>query len=65
MDHDIMIDTYLADNGVFKANTVVLHIVEYDQRMRFCGVNEHYQDGVAESSIHTVSDMVRAILLHA
>jgi hypothetical protein len=65
LDHGIIVDTYLADNGVFKANTFVQHILEHSQRLRFCGVNAHHQNGIAERSIRTVSDMARAMMLHA
>jgi len=60
-----MIDTYLADNGVFKANTFINHIRDHAQRLRFCGVNAHHQNGTAERAIKTVSDMSRAMMLHA
>ena len=65
LDHGIMVDTYLADNGVFKANAFINHIREHAQRLRFCGVNAHHQNGVAERSIKTVSDMARAMMLHS
>ena len=65
LDHGVVVDMYLADNGVFKANKFVAHIREHNQRLRFCGVNAHHQNGVAERSIRTVSDMARAMMLHA
>jgi len=40
----------LADNGVFKSNTLVQHINEHQQQFRFCGTNAHHQNGVAEKS---------------
>ena len=61
LDHGIMVDTYLADNGVFKANELINHIRQHAQRLRFCGVNAHHQNGVAERSIKTVSDMALAM----
>ena len=65
LDHGIMVDTYLADNGVFKANAFINHIRDHAQRLRFCGVNAHHQNGVAERAIKTVSDISRAMMLHA
>jgi hypothetical protein len=38
---------------------------EHNQKLKFCGVNAHHQNAVAERSIHTVSECARAILLHA
>jgi hypothetical protein len=64
LDNGIMVDTFLADNGVFKANAFVQHIREHNQRIRYCGVNAHHQNGVAERSIRTISDMARAMMLH-
>jgi len=65
LDHGIMVDRYHADNGVFRANAFVQHIREHNQLIRYCGVNAHHQNGVAERSIRTVSDMARAMLFHA
>ena len=59
-----MVDTFLADNGVFKANAFVQHIREHNQRIQYCGVNAHHQNGTAEQSIRTISDMARAMMLH-
>ena len=38
----IMADTYLTDNGMFKANAFINHIREQVQRLRLCGVNDHH-----------------------
>ena len=40
LDHGIMVDTHLADNGVFKVNTFINFIRNHAQRLRFCGVND-------------------------
>jgi len=59
-----MVDTLLADNGVSKANVFIQHIREHNQRIRYCGVNAHHQNGIAEQSIRTISDMAHAMMLH-
>jgi hypothetical protein len=33
--------------------------------MHFCGTNAHHQNGVAERTIQTISNMARAMILHA
>ena len=64
LDHRFMVGTYLPANRVFKANTFVNHIKNRAQR-RFCRVNAHHQNGITERAIKTVSDMSRAMMLHA
>ena len=57
--------TYLTDSGAFKANKFVQHICEHNQKIQYCGTNAHHQNGVAERAIRTISNMARAMLLHA
>ena len=61
----VVVDTYLTDSGAFKANTFVRHIREREQRIQYCGANAHHKNGVAERAVRSVSNMARALLLHA
>ena len=45
LDHGIMVDTYFADNCVFKSNIIVQHIGENNQHIRYYDVNTHNQNG--------------------
>jgi hypothetical protein len=65
LDHGVLIQDYLTDSGAFKANKFVQHIRESHQLVHFCGTNAHHQNGVAERAIQTISNMVRAMILHA
>ena len=65
LHHGVLVQNYLADNGIFKANKFVEHLRNHNQKVKYCGVNAHHQNGVAERSIRTVSEMSRAMLLHA
>ena len=65
LDNGVIVEQYMADNGVFKANAFVKHIQEHNQKLKFCGVNAHHQNAVAERSIRTVSECARSMLLHA
>ena len=65
MDNGVVVQSYLTDNGVFKANQLVQHVRDTEQQLRFCGVNAHHQNGAAERAIRTVSNIARAMLLHA
>jgi hypothetical protein len=64
-DNGIFVQDYLTDSGAFKANKFVKHIDETHQIMRFCVTNAHHQNGVAERSIQTISNMARPMILHA
>ena len=64
-DHNVIIEDYLADNGVFKAKAFIRHLRDQNQRVKFCGVNAHHQNGVAERGVRTISEIARCLLLHA
>ena len=64
-EHGVVTQSYLTDSGAFKANLFVQHIRDHGQQIRYCGTNAHHQNGIAERSIRTVSNMARAMLLHA
>jgi hypothetical protein len=65
MDNGVVVQDYLTDSAAFKANSFVAHINETYQKLRFCGTNAHHQNGLAERSIQTISNMARAMILHA
>ena len=62
-EHGVVTQSYLTDSGAFKANAFVQHIRE--QQICYCGTNAHHQNGIAERSIGTVSNVARAMLLHS
>jgi hypothetical protein len=65
MHYGVVVESYLTDSGAFKANTFVQHIREHEQRIRYCGANAHHKNGVAERAVQSVSNMARALILHA
>jgi hypothetical protein len=65
MDNGVVVQDYLTDSGTFKGKKFVAHINETQQMMHFCGTNAHHQNGVAERAIQTISNMARAMILHA
>jgi hypothetical protein len=65
LHHGVVVEAYLTDSGAFKANVFVEHIRSHSQRLRFCGANAHHKNGVAERAVQSVSNIARALLLHA
>ena len=65
LDYGVLINSYKADNGVFKANHFVSHIQEHNQKLNYCGMNAHHKNGAVEREIRTVSGCARALMLHA
>jgi hypothetical protein len=65
LDQGVFIQSFLADNGAFKAAAFVEQIRNTGQHIQYCGTNaQHHQNGVAERSIQTISNMTRALILH-
>ena len=64
-DHNVIIENYLADNGVFSKSKFLQHIWDHEQKINFCGVNAHHQNGVVERAVKTISELSRSLLLHA
>jgi hypothetical protein len=61
----VYIESYLTYSGAFKANSFVKHIQDHNQHIQYCGANAHHKNGVAERAARSVSNMARAMLLHA
>ncbi len=56
---------YHTDNGVFASAAFRDDCDANKQKLTFSGVGAHHQNGVAERNIKTISQWVRANLLHA
>jgi hypothetical protein len=65
LTHGVVISSYLTDSGAFKATGFVQHIREHSQKIHFCGRNAHHKNGIAERAVLSVSNMARAMILHA
>lgn len=64
-DVGVSIKSYHSDNGVFNSEEFKSHCSEQNQKLTFSGVGAHHQNGVAERSIQTISNMARANMIHA
>ena len=65
LDNGILIQSYLADNGIFKSIDFVSHIRQHHQRFKYCGGNTYHKNGIAERNMLIISNVVRFILLHS
>jgi hypothetical protein len=64
-DANVKIKKYHLDNGVFSSKEFKDHCTKLGQDLTFSGVGAKFQNGVAERSIGTVSNMARANMVHA
>ena len=64
-EHGVSIKHYHCDNGRFADNLFKQSCESNRQRLTFCGVNAHFQNGIAERAIRDLSDSARKQLLHA
>ena len=62
---NIKIQNIRADNGVYSANLFRESCLKQQQNLTFCTVGAHWQNGVAERFIGTITQRARTILLHA
>jgi hypothetical protein len=63
--HGIKIAHYHCDNGCFADTTFVRLCKESRQKLTFCGVNTHFQNGIAERAICNLSESAQKQFLHA
>ena len=49
--HRVRVQHYHADNGRFADNAYLKVVTEAGQTISFCGVNAHFQNGIAEKRI--------------
>jgi hypothetical protein len=63
--HGITIQHYHCNNGRFADNDSKSACKQAQQRLTFCGINAHFQNGIAEKAIRNLSKSARKQLLHA
>jgi hypothetical protein len=61
----VTIKHYHADNGRFADNAFLNSVATSGQTISFCGVNAHFQNGIAEKRIRDLQEQARKQLLHA
>jgi hypothetical protein len=63
--HGVTVKHYHADNGRFAEKLFINDIEAKGQSISYCGVNAHFQNGIAEKRIRDLSDSARTMLIHA
>jgi hypothetical protein len=61
----VQILNYHADNGRFVDNAWIQDATAKGQTTTYCGVNAHWQNGIAEKGIRDLREQARTSLLHA
>ena len=61
----VQVENYHADNGRFADNAFINDIKLQGQTISYCGVNAHWQNGIAEKAIRDLRENARTALLHA
>ena len=61
----ITIKEYHADNGVSQSKLFQASCDIQDQKITFCGVNAHHQNGIAERQIRTLTERACTMLIHS
>ena len=56
---------YHADNGRFVDHAFIEDIKWQNQKVTYCGINVHFQNGVAEKSIRDLQDLTPTAMHHA
>ena len=64
-DHGVKILYYHADNSRFADNGFIQACKDSNQGITYCGVNEHFQNGVTEKRIWDLQEQARTMLLFA
>jgi hypothetical protein len=63
--HGVTIKHYHCNNGRFVDNAFQQACQQNKQQLTFCGVNVHFQNGIAERAIRDLSESAQKQLLHA
>jgi hypothetical protein len=62
--YGVFIRHYHGDNGRFAEKLFVDHAMNKGQTVRYCGVNAHFQNSIAERRIRDLQDKTQTMLVH-
>ena len=64
-NNHVSIEHYHANNGRSADNAFIAHCNQQQQQLTYCGINAHFQNGIAERAICDIMEVGRKQLLHA
>ena len=64
-NHGVNVKQYHCDNGRFADKGFIAACEAKNQCISYCGVNAHFQNGIAEKAIHDITEAASKALLHA
>eukprot|EP01082_Thalassiosira_pseudonana_P008995 g7858.t1 g7858 contig26:424712-426022(+) len=64
-NNGVNIQQYHCDNGRFADKAFINHCEQQQQHITHCGVNAHFQNGIAEKAIRDIQEQARKQFLHA
>ncbi len=65
LHHSVAIRHYHCDNGCFADKAFAYHCEDKHQSVTYCGVNAHFQNGIAKKAFCNLQESARKQLLHA
>ena len=63
--HNVKIKSFRTDNGILISNDFNKALTKAKQKLTACGVGAHWQNGIAERYIGSITRWARTLLLHA
>ncbi len=64
-NHGVIVKQYHCDNRQFADKGFIAACEAKNQRISYCGINAHFQNGIAEKVICDITEAARKALLHA
>jgi hypothetical protein len=64
-NNGVRIQQYHCDNGRCADKAFISDCEQQQQHITYCGVNAHFQNGIAEKAIRDIQEQARKQLLHA
>ena len=64
-EHNHSVQAHRANNSIFNAKLFVDDCALANQKLMFCGVRAHHQNGIEEATRRMITEDARVMLLHA